>query len=115
MPCNELIMDDKDFSKGEYYLWSWAEMYMRYLKIANSNKVIKNIIFHTEELESIEKVASLFNKLNIHFNNIRYNKKFNTNNSIGIVDTKIIKKDVNLLKNFILKIPKKHKNIINLF
>ena len=114
MSCNELIMNHKNFSQGEYYLWSWSEIYMRYLKISNSKKVIKNIKFYTEDLESTKKLASLFNKLNIHFDNITDIKKVNTNNSIGIADTIIEKKDVNLLKMFIKKIPKMHKKIIHL-
>ena len=45
----------------KYYLWSWAEIYMRYIKIANSNKVIKNIIFQTEDLNSVKKLHYLKN------------------------------------------------------
>ena len=88
---------------------------MRYIKITNSKKVIKSIIFKTEDLNSVKKLTSLFKKLNISFDNIRDIKKINTNDSIGFPDTIIEKKDVYILKNFISKVPKTHKNIINLF
>lgn len=115
MKSNELVLDNERLSKAEYYLWSWAEIYMRYIKISKSNKVIKNIIFRTEDLESENKLISLFNKLNIRFNDLGEIKKINTNNSLGFVDTIIEKKDINTLKKFILKIPKIHKPIVNSF
>ena len=63
MPCNELIMDNKIFQRENTTFGHGLRLY-EILKIANSNKVIKNIIFH-RRFRFTKKLASLFNKLNI--------------------------------------------------
>ncbi|RPG87081.1 MAG: hypothetical protein CBD69_003845 [Crocinitomicaceae bacterium TMED209] len=102
---NLLRIDIKDLSKKELYLWSWAEIFLRYKKISKSTKTSKAIMFKTEDLHSPEKIKKLFNFLNIKHTKINVIKKINTNEESGITKTIIEKDDLILLKDFIKKIP----------
>ena len=96
-------MDNKDLSKKEFYLWSWAEIYLRYKKISKSNNISKAIIFRTEDLHTPEKIKKLFDFLNIKYTKVVAVKKINTNAEKGINNTIIEKDDLILLKDFIKK------------
>lgn len=103
---NVLTMSSKGWSKGEFYLWSWSEMYLRYKKILLSNKVKNFVIFNTADLLNPEKVSIFLDKLSITHSKILNIKKCNTNIGIGMKDTAIEKQDIVVLEDFLLKLPK---------
>ena len=109
---NLLRIDMKDLSKKELYLWAWAEIFLRYKKIAKSKNISRAIIFKTEDLHSPKKIKRLFNFLNIKHSCIGTTKKINTNAESGITNTIIEKDDLNLLKDFIKKIPNNNIDLI---
>ncbi len=103
--CNLLRMHLNDLSKKELYLWAWAETFLRYKKLSHSKKVVKSVIFRTEDLIYNEKVESLLKYLGIKTRPIKKIKKINTNKSSGFPLTEVDKEDILLLERFIKKIP----------
>ena len=102
---NLLTMDSGNFDKGEYYLWSWAEVYLRYQQMRKSAKVRSSIVLNTSDLNNKEKVINFFKEININFKPIKYIKKYNTNEENNYLKTSIKPEDLNLLEKFILKLP----------
>ena len=86
---NLLKMNPERFQKGEYYLWSWAEIYLRYKKMKASKKVLYSEVLNTSDLNCVDKVSNLFKKINISFKPIKYIKKHNTNEENNFLKTSI--------------------------
>lgn len=107
---NILRMNSDSFSKGEFYLWSWAEILLRYKKMSNCKKVKKSLLIKNDDLMDPNKISKILNILNIQHRPIDKIEKKNTNEQIGLTPTKIYKKDVILLKKFISRIPSKYLN-----
>ena len=112
---NILKLDVRELSKGELYLWSWAETFLRFQKISRSSKIKKSIIFKTENLHYPKKIEDLFKSLDISCNQIKKIYKVNTNINVGLKKTEVSNTDIFTLKKFILKVPKEHKDVINQF
>ncbi len=110
--CNLLRIKLSDLSKKELYFWAWSEIFLRYKKLSQSKKVLKSIIFRTEDLIHAKKVENLLKYLGINFNSIKKIQKKNTNYSSGFLNTKVSKEDILLLENFIDKIPSKEIELI---
>lgn len=111
--ANILNLDSKHVSKGELYLWSWAETFLRYQKLSKTKKIKKSIVFYSEDLQFPCKVSGLLNRLGVEHKKIKNIKKINTNEQQGIKKTAVDIKDIILLKEFIMKIPKKHNLLIS--
>ena len=109
---NILKMDCSGFLKEEYYLWAWAEIYLRYKSISKLKKINKSIVLRTEDLDSQKKIESFLSRLNITYREIKEIKKTNTNYEIGNKNTVVNKHDLEILENFILKVPNKDKDLI---
>lgn len=109
---NILKLDIRELSKGELYLWSWAETFLRFQKLSTSNKINKSIIFKTEDLHYPKKIEDLLKSLDISYNHIKKVYKVNTNVNVGLKKTEVSNKDIFALKKFILKVPKEHKDVI---
>ena len=103
--CNLLRMHLKDLSKEELYFWAWSEIFLRYKKLSLSKKVVKSVVFRTEDLIYNHKVENLLKNLGIKTRPIKKIKKINTNISSGYPATKVYKDDILLLDKFIKKIP----------
>jgi len=109
---NILNLDCKSFSKGELYLWSWAETFLRYQELSKKKKIKKSLVFYSEDLKYPDKVSTLLKRLGVEHKKIKQIKRINTNEQLGLNRTKVETKDLLLLKEFIFKIPKKHKLLI---
>lgn len=103
---NVLTMSSKGWSQGEFYLWSWSEIYLRFKKILSSNKVKKSLIVSSSDLMNPKKVSKILDKLEIKHSKILSIKKMNTNVEVGIQETKIEKKDIEILEKFISRLSK---------
>lgn len=106
---NLLKLDFDQLEKGELYLWAWCEMILRFKKIIKSEKIIKNYVLKSEDLCSSEKISKMLNFLNIEHSKINNIKRQNTNLASGFSSTEVKKKDLEVLENFIRKIPKLEK------
>ena len=110
---NILNLDCKSISKGELYLWSWAETFLRYQELSKTKKIKKSLVYYCEDLQFPDKVSELLKSLGVEHTKIKKIKKINTNEQAGITRTEVDKKDILLLKEFIMKIPKKHNFLIS--
>ena len=110
---NILNLDCNSLSKGELYLWSWAETFLRYQELSKTKKIKKSLVFYSEDLQFPDKVSDLLKSLGVEHKKIRQIKKINTNEELGIKKTEVDTKDILLLKEFILKIPKRYKFLIS--
>ncbi len=111
---NILKMDNNSLSKGELYLWSWAETFLRFNKISESANVKKKIIFKSEDLYSPKKVKSLLDFLEIKHSSINTIEKINTNEQEGFAKTEIDENDLNILHEFIEKLSRDNIDLISL-
>jgi len=107
---NILKMNSNNFSNGEFYLWSWTEILLRYKRMSNYKKVKKSIVIKNDDLLYPNKISKIFDILNIQHKPIGQIEKKNTNVGTGLLATEVYKKDVMLLKKFISRIPSKHLN-----
>ena len=109
---NLLKMDCSNFLKEEYYLWAWAEIYLRYKSISKLKKINKCIVIKTEDLDYPKKIQSFLSRLNITYKEIKPIKKANTNYEIGNKKTVINKLDLKILENFMLKLQTNDEDLI---
>lgn len=110
---NNILNLRSELNKKELYLWSWCETFLRYKKISRSKKVKKSLVLNTSDLDNSKKIEKVFDYLEIKYKPIKKINKLNTNVKAGNFTTKVYYKDLELLKNFILKLPKNHKSLLN--
>lgn len=110
---NNILVFRERIIKEELYLWSWCETFLRYYKISKNKKINKSIIIKTIDLDNSDLVKKAFDKLEIRYRPFKGVRKINTNEQLGILKTDISKKDIQILKQFIIKLPKNHKSLIS--
>ena len=72
---NILRMNSKNFSKGEFYLWSWSEILLRYKRMSECRKVKKAIVIKNDDLMHPNKISKILDTLNSISNFIEGNNK----------------------------------------
>ena len=82
---------------------------MKFLKV----KVNKSVIISTSDLDNPDLVKKAFDKLEIRYKPFKRIRKINTNEDSGLLKTNINKKDIEILKQFIVKLPKNYKSLIS--
>ena len=102
---NILRMDSTEFAAGEFYLWSWCEMYLRYEELRQSTKVTQAILIRTEELESPARMNAAFDALGLPHTPVRALPPANTNLGRGRPDTNVSAGDIELFERFISRLP----------
>ena len=107
---NILKMNSKNFSKGEFYLWSWSEIFLRYIRMSHSKKVKKSVIIKNDDLRDSDKISKVFDYLNVNYKPIDKINILNTNIELGLESTKVKKEDILVMKKFISRIPSKYLN-----
>ena len=103
--CNEFVIDSAGFEKGEFYLWMWCEIQLRYQKIISSTCVDKTAILRTEDINDSEKIKEVFEELQLSFQDITINPPKNTNIKAGYGPTKVCDSDIRLFEKFLKRIP----------
>ncbi len=107
---NILKMNSKNFSKGEFYLWSWSEILLRYIRMSHSKKVKKSVIVKNDDLLYPAKISKVFDYLNVNYKPIDNINVINTNVEVGLETTKVKKEDIVIAKKFISRIPYRYLN-----
>ena len=107
---NILRINSKNFSKGEFYLWSWSEILLRYKRMSECRKVKKTLVIKNDDLMYPNKISKILDTLNIQHKTIGKIEKKNTNEEKGLLATKVYKEDVLIFKRFISRIPSKYIN-----
>ena len=107
---NMLQMDSSKFDKGEFYLWSWSEMLLRYKNISCSSKVKKSVFINTDDLLEPKKISKILENLGVSHSKIDKVEKKNTNVEQGFNPTLVKSDQVEVLRKFISKIPSNFEN-----
>ena len=110
---NNLLIIKDSLIKEELYLWSWCETFLRYNKMSKNRKVYKTLIIQTSDLDKADKVKKAFDYLEIKYKPFTKLEKVNTNKQAGNSSTEVNKKDIQILKGFIMKLSKGNKSLIN--
>ena len=102
---NILRIDSSNFSSGEFYLWAWCEMYLRFDKIIQDYNVKKFVEIRTENLANPEYIESAFNTLELPYSPVQSTPPLNTNVAQGLEKTLVTKEDIIIFNNFLNRLP----------
>ena len=102
---NILIMDSKNWEKGEYYLWAWCEVYLRNKRLINNPKIHNHVEIRTELLNDCDFMNSALDKLDLFYTPVQNYKPINTNFDQGYSKTNVKKSDILLFEKFINNMP----------
>lgn len=98
---NLLILDSSDFSRGEFYLWAWCEMYLRYLSLIDEFDVKRHRLIRIEDLNEPEKMNAHLDTLALPHSPCRQAGRFNRN----ATETRIIEEDIHTFDRFLNRLP----------
>ena len=101
---NELWLDQSQLSKGQLYLHSWCECYLRARKYAETNNV-KLLTINTRDLVKPHKVELLLKGIGLPFEGVKDFSKLNENSKQGFGETIVSDEDILDILNFCNLIP----------
>lgn len=102
---NLLQMSCNDFERGELYLWSWCEMYLRYLDLIEEFKIKSSAIIRTEDLNDADKMNAVLDALELPHQSVQRMKPSNTNVAQGNGETIVTLEDIKLFEKFLKRLP----------
>jgi len=102
---NILRISSEDFEKGEFYLWIWCELFLRYLALIEEFNVTSTAIIRTEDLNDADKMNAHFDALDLKHSPVVPKQPRNTNIEIGRGETIISSTDVELFERFLNRLP----------
>jgi len=103
---NELCLESRGMEKGELYLWSWFEMYLRFIDLKKRPNVQSYTEIRTEDLGCNLCVKKSLKMVGINYDNSKENNiLMNTNLSKGYRETQVTLTDLKLFEKFVKKIP----------
>jgi len=102
---NLLSLDSSDWEKGEYYLWAWCEVYLRFNKLIKHTKVHSHVEIRTEMLNDCDFMNNALDKLGLQHTSVLRHRPINTNESKGHGKTEVKESDIQLFEKFIGRIP----------
>jgi hypothetical protein len=102
---NLLRLDSSDFAPGEFYLWAWCEMYLRYARLVEDRKVERSVEIRTEDLSDAAKVNAALDALGLAHTPVAARPSANTNLSQGLGETAVRQEDVDLFERFVARLP----------
>jgi hypothetical protein len=114
-PRNILKMEVSALSKGELYLWSWCEMYLRYLDLAARDSVKSSVIVKTSNLQDADHLAGILDQLGLPHVEVVTSAPTNTNSDRGIKATRASDEDLSIFYGFLDKLPEDVRGRISYF
>ena len=102
---NILRIDSGNFSPGEFYLWAWCEMYLRFDKIIQDYNVKRFVEIRTENLADPEYIESAFNALELTYSRVQSVPPLNTNAAQGLERTVVTEEDIIIFNKFLKRLP----------
>ena len=93
-----------DLDLFEKYLWMWIEVKLRLIEFMSKYK-IDIIHFKSENINDINCLYKLFDKLNIKYEKITLQENLNTNKNSGFKETQVNEFFLDKYNNFKKKIP----------
>ena len=102
---NLLRMESDNFAPGEFYLWAWCEMYLRYDRMIEEFDVTHAVEIRTEALNDAARVEKAFDALGLVHTPVVVRAPQNTNVGMGYRATEVDAADVTLFKRFLDRLP----------
>lgn len=100
-PGNLLVLDSNDFAPGEFYLWAWCEMYLRYLRLVEEFNVRRHCMIRIEDLSDPEKMNAHLDALGLHYSPCKPAGWFNRN----VTETRMTEEDILAFERFLTRLP----------
>ena len=104
-PSNILRLDSADFAPGEYYLWAWCEMYLRFDQLVEDCNVARSVEIRTDHLLDPERINAAFDRLGLDHSPVIARPPANTNISQGLSGTAVSRQDIDLFERFTARLP----------
>ena len=114
-PSNVLKLDSSDFAPGEFYLWAWCEMYLRYDRMIEEFGVERHAEIRTDDLRDAERINGAFDKLGLSHSPVIPRPPANTNISKGLGGTEVGQQDIDLFEQFVARLAPEMKRRIAYF
>jgi hypothetical protein len=102
---NLLQLDTSGWEAGEFYLWVWCELYLRYEAMRQSPGATHAIEIRTEDLQNPDIMSRAFNALNLEHTTMRPRPARNANRERGFSETKVSAADIRLFERFLDRLP----------
>lgn len=112
---NMLRMFSADMLPGEFYLWAWCELYLRYEAMRQSGNVTHAVEIRTESLQDATAMNSAFDRLGLSHSSVLPLPPANTNQSHGLPETRVGAGDIRLFERFYDRIPPASRDRIEYF
>jgi len=97
---NILRLDSSHFEAGEFYLWAWCEMYLRFDQIIADHNVTRSVEIRTDHLHEPAHINAALDELGLSHTPITVRPPVNTNVSQGIRGTNVEPQDIDLFERF---------------
>ena len=104
-PNNEICLDPDGFEPGEFYLWAWSEMYLRFERLVETYKVRRAVEIRTDELNDATRMAHHFGALGLDHTPLTVMPPENTNRMQGHGETLVTQADIQTFKRFMNRLP----------
>ncbi len=114
-PSNILRLDSADFEPGEFYLWAWCEMYLRFEQMVEEHNIARSVEIRTDDLSDSARIDAAFDKLGLAHSPVVTRPPANTNISQGLGGTKVEQQDIDLFERFTARLSADMKHRITYF
>jgi len=112
---NILRLDSADFEPGEFYLWAWCEMYLRFDQIVADHGVTRAVEIRTDDLHDPERINAALDELGLSHTPVAARPPVNTNISQGLRETNVQRRDIDLFERFTARLSADMKRRITYF
>ena len=101
---NILRLDSTGFAPGEFYLWAWCEMYLRFDQIVADYGVARAVEIRTDHLRDPARINAALDKLGLVHSPVIAQLPANTNISQGLGGTAVSGQDIDLFEHFMARL-----------
>jgi len=102
---NILQLTFSDMNAGEFYLWSWCELNLRFEAMRQSGQVTHAVEIRTEHLKDPARMNAVFDALDLVHSPLRPLSSDNTNLEQDFSETRVSASDIRLFERFMGRLP----------
>lgn len=104
-PSNILRLDCSDMQPGEFYLWAWCEMYLRFDAMITDGGIDRWAEIRTEHLNNYAYMGAALDALGFNHGPISGKTELNTNRGLGLGETVVNDEDIAIFHRFLARLP----------